>query len=279
MKRTILTMLVLAVGSSFLYAQTRYSAKVSKGRIEVFGVRLQLGMTKADVIEKLGSVRIVKVKDNFWLVGPEDSTSSLQFENGRLTFAGRSWGTKGGDVTGDIAEELFGAVTSMNDEGYSQCDVSTDTRSSPEMKTERVWLRCGDKSIVVVRSSYPNGHTYNEVSEALGVMREVPSSRWLRAAGLRRREVRPGLFFNPILAEHCGHMHPGSGWKLASTHSRQLRVAASPLPGGSPRDGSMPSTKFLVETTQRGYRKQWETLEAASTSLSSLVTKTSESPR
>jgi hypothetical protein len=95
--------------------------------------------------------------------------SSVQFKNGRLSFADRSWGIKNGDT----AEELFGAVNSINGEGYSQCNVFADTRSFPEMTTQRVWMKCGNKSIVVLRTSYTNGHTYNEVSEQLGTMREV----------------------------------------------------------------------------------------------------------
>ncbi len=168
MKRTAAALLVLASVTSFLYAQTSPSAKLRKDYIDVFGTRLRIGMTKADVAEKLSGAEIIRVHEDSWLVGPEKSTSSVQFKNGRLTFADRSWGTKNGDV----AEELFGAVNSINSEGYSQCHVFADTRSFPEMTTQRVWMQCGNKSLLVLRTSYINGHTYNEVSEQLGTMRE-----------------------------------------------------------------------------------------------------------
>jgi hypothetical protein len=156
--------LVLALAIC-IHSQTRSAPPVSTDYIEIFGAKLRLGMTKAEVEEKLSGADIVKPRENAWLV-TTGGVSSLQFENGRLSFADRTWHSK----DNDIVDALFNAVMYFNNDGHSLCSVSADTVPDPQESYERVWIRCGNKSILVVKGTI-QGKTFEEVDEHLGVMK------------------------------------------------------------------------------------------------------------
>jgi hypothetical protein len=167
MNRTSLVALTLTVLSPLLFSRQLKAQQVSKADIEIGGTRLRLGMTKADVAEKLTGVPITKDKEDFWLIGAEKSISqSLQFTNGRLSYASRYWPT----FDNDILEAFYGAVTHLNNEGFSTCKVNADSKLEPDEKLQRVWIRCGEKTILLARNSF-GGKTYNTVDEMLGNVR------------------------------------------------------------------------------------------------------------
>lgn len=140
---------------------------LSKAKIEVAGVNLRLGMTKAEVAEKLVGVEMSKLSDDMWHVGSlKEPAPTLQFTNGFLSYADRGWGT----YDNDIGEALFGVVSSLNAEGYSHCTVTADTKSDPLMSVKRTWILCGEKSILVMKSLI-DGKSFNSVEERLGEMK------------------------------------------------------------------------------------------------------------
>jgi hypothetical protein len=167
MKKTVLVVLTLAALSLPPYAQQRVSPQLSKAAIDVSGTKLRLGMTKGEVTDKLAGNEITKGDEDTWAIAPSGSSgSTLQFTNGRLSFADRYWVT----YDNDIAEALFGAVNSFNQEGFSTCAVTADTKTEPGRTFHRVWIRCGEKSILLVRDSFGE-KSYNQVYEQLGAMR------------------------------------------------------------------------------------------------------------
>jgi len=166
MKRLALVLLTFAALSCILHAQEK---RLSKAAIEIRGTKLRLRMTKAAVTEKLAGTEITKIHDNEWIAGsPEHLGPTLQFTDGSLSFADREW-TTGYNDTG---EALFGVVNSLNSEGFSSCSVRADTHSSPDIVSQRVWIDCGEKTIVLIRRSI-SGKTFTSVMEQLGTMRDV----------------------------------------------------------------------------------------------------------
>jgi hypothetical protein len=166
MKRIALVLLTFAAMSSILYAQQK---RLSKAAIEVRGTKLRLGMTKAEVTDKLAGTEVTKIHDNEWIAGSlEHLGPTLQFTDGSLTFADREWTTG----YNDLGEALFGVVNSLNSEGFSSCSIRADTHSSPDIIAQRVWINCGEKTIVLIRRSM-TGKTYTSVMEQLGTMRDV----------------------------------------------------------------------------------------------------------
>ena len=109
MKKTALAVITLAILSSLLYAQKTASLQLSKAAIDVDGTKLRLGMSKGEVTDKLVGDEITKYHEDDWFVGPpEKDGPTLQFTNGRLSYADRNWVT----YDNDTAEALFGAVNS-----------------------------------------------------------------------------------------------------------------------------------------------------------------------
>lgn len=159
MKRIAVVVLTLVVISSFLYAQQKSSAQLSKEYIDVLGSRLRLGMTKADVAEKLVGVKALFKEEDEWAF----DGATIQFKNGRLNFADREWVTAGNTPV----DALFGLVTSLNSEGLYVCNVFTDTRPDPAMTSQRVWLRCGNKAVLILKNRIGD-KTYEDVYEQLG---------------------------------------------------------------------------------------------------------------
>jgi hypothetical protein len=167
MKKTALTALALIALCSILYAQQRSSPQLGKAAIDVHGTKLRLGMTKGEVTDKLAGNEITKDSEDNWNIARSgDLGPSLQFTNGRLSYADRYWVT----YDNDIAEALFGAVNSLNQEGFSSCTVTADSKFDPGTTTQRVWILCGEKSILMIRRSL-GGKSYNSVYERLGSMR------------------------------------------------------------------------------------------------------------
>jgi len=156
------------------HAQTETSQQLSKTAIEIGGAKLRLGMTKAQVAEKLVGHEVKKINDDDWMVGTVEELRAgrdlpeVQFTRGLLSYADRQWTT----VQNDTAEALFGVVTSLNDEGFSKCTVSADTHAETDigLSAERVWILCGEKTVLVARQTI-GGKSFTSVSERLGHMR------------------------------------------------------------------------------------------------------------
>jgi hypothetical protein len=161
MKRTILVLVLLVAFCSILYAQKTNSKQPSEAFIEIGSVKLRLGMSKSEVAEKLVGASITKLDEDNWVIG--GVSPSMQFTNGHLSFADRTWSA----TNDDIAESLFGVVSSFNSEGYSSCKVTANTNTSPNITHQNVWIDCGEKTILVTRISM-YGKLYRWVSERLG---------------------------------------------------------------------------------------------------------------
>jgi hypothetical protein len=65
-RTTLVVLLVAALATSFAQSQASLH---SRAEIEVAGHRLHLGMTKAQVAEKLAGAEITKIHEDEWMVG------------------------------------------------------------------------------------------------------------------------------------------------------------------------------------------------------------------
>jgi hypothetical protein len=166
MNRKALFTFALAALSLLTFVPQPKAQEASKAEIEIGGARLRLGMTKADVTEKLAGVPIYKDREDFWLIGEKSISQCLQFTNGRLSYASRNWPT----FDNDVLEAFYGAVAHLNNEGHSSCKVNADSKLEPDEKYQRVLIRCGEKTILVSRASL-SGKSYNTVDEMLGSIR------------------------------------------------------------------------------------------------------------
>lgn len=154
---------ILALFAHITYGQQR------KVELEVDGVMLHLGMTKSEVTQKLAGLEYSKLSDDTWMVGSKENGGPLiQFTNGRLTFAERFWATS----ENDTGMALFGAVTSLNKDGFHTCEVTAGVATSPDFTGHNVRISCGEKSVVVMRDTI-GSHTYTMVHEELGQQHKI----------------------------------------------------------------------------------------------------------
>jgi hypothetical protein len=163
------SLLVFCMVITMTAVYTRSQTPHQNTELEVAGIKLHLGMTKAEVIQKLAGKQFQKMNEDNWQVGPENSGGPLiQFTNGKLNFTERYWATP----ENDTGEALFGAVNSLNRDGFRSCEVTAGVNSSPDSTAHNVWISCGEKSVVVSRLTM-YGKTYTMVYEQLGYQHDI----------------------------------------------------------------------------------------------------------
>jgi len=151
-------------------AQKQTNTHLSNSSIEVSSVTFRLGMTKAQVKDKLAQGEITKLDDDTWVLGsPGKGGPLLQFNHGLLSYAEREWT----NPHNDVAEALFAAVAAINKEGLNKCTVTATTQIHEiGWKFDRVWMVCGEKTIALMRNS--SGKVmYDSVWERLGTFRKI----------------------------------------------------------------------------------------------------------
>jgi hypothetical protein len=175
MKRTALVLLALVGLSSVLLAQKKTPPEVSKASIELVGVKLHLGMTKADVAERYVGTQVTKVSEDFWIIGKVGMSGTVRFKNEKLRFVERSWIYTGDDPI----DSIYAAVSSLNHDGYFSCKVAADTLNNPvyaenqglpvsNTSAERIWIVCGIKSVLISKMKIGDRPPGADVSERLG---------------------------------------------------------------------------------------------------------------
>jgi hypothetical protein len=152
--------LALFTVATLMYAQQNTPHQVSGPSIEIAGVKLHLGMTKADVAERLVGNDITKISEKEWMVG---TIGSVNFKDEKLISVDRSWSSHGVDSI----DAVFGAVSVLNREGYSSCKVYADTLNRPGWKAEIVWIDCGQKTVLIFKGEV-GGVPLQDVKERLG---------------------------------------------------------------------------------------------------------------
>jgi hypothetical protein len=181
MRKIVLVVLAFIATVWPLYSQTTEQSQFSKDSIEISHSKLRLGMTKAEVADKLSDAQIDQKKENQWLL---HDGSLIQFENGKLSYASREWALE----TNDPVDALFRIVSRFNQEGIKACSVIADSlpdpnepdpnQSDPKMRitVERVRIKCGDKSILIIKVT-DNGIPSTGVWETIGTMKRVSADR------------------------------------------------------------------------------------------------------
>jgi hypothetical protein len=175
MRKTVLVFLTLVALSSVILAQRKTPAQVNKPSIELVGVKLQLGMTKADVAERYVGTQVTKTTEDFWIIGKVGLSGTVRFKNDKLQFVERSWIYTGDDPI----DSIFAAVSTLNRDGYSSCKVVAGTLNTAvygenqgllvaNTSAERIWIVCGIKSVLISKTKIGDQPPGADVSEWLG---------------------------------------------------------------------------------------------------------------
>ncbi len=157
-KRWIWT-LMLCVGAVPAFSQT----------LELGTVTVSLGMAKQQVL-RLFSEASYKVMESTAtssatvIDGALKHVYTVQFTGSRLTYADRSWTSTDGEGL-DAAIKALGALAQK---GAASCSVAHAPVSEPDTTLDRVFVKCGQRGVLMIRGKASGiGDTY-DVSEFIG---------------------------------------------------------------------------------------------------------------
>lgn len=149
----------VGLGVSMAAAQTiKADSRVTLG---IDGATVWLGMSQSDAMSELGKAGIkpAALDSRLYVV----SGGTMQFTQGRLTFANREWTGSGGSEMNAVV----GALGTLGGCGGSQCVVQNALLAEPEQKVERVFVTCGMRSILIMAGT-ANGKVVSSVAERIG---------------------------------------------------------------------------------------------------------------
>lgn len=144
--------------------------------IDVGGIELRLGMSKAEVLSRIADKGYASgTGDGVNLPileghGKGQASSLLglvSFENNRLTFINRVW-TPDNDNGPAIARGLYGVFSDAQRQGRTVCTMSTDSRQSPSADIKEVSFTCGQsRKVIFLQLTHYQEQDFVSVSETL----------------------------------------------------------------------------------------------------------------
>ena len=151
-----------------LFASTATAQPDNRVSLQLGSATVWLGMDKAAAkrnIEAAGIVFSDKLDSGGSGIAVDPRSKqifTLKFENDRLVFADRDWLRES-----DVLPSIVDALTSLIDQGASQCTVTHSPMSAPDKKVNRVLIDCGDRGLLLTYGTEGN-FTTNMVSERIG---------------------------------------------------------------------------------------------------------------
>jgi hypothetical protein len=152
---------------TLLLCATAFSQSGSpRTSLELGSVDVWLGMPKQEVLAKFASAgfKVINTTEVGLMVLDDDKqTYNVDFRGGRLSFASRSWNGKNTDNITAVIEALA-AISGRNG---SFCRVYREPSSSPSTSLNRIFVTCGQRSVVVGKGKI-NGINVEIVEERIG---------------------------------------------------------------------------------------------------------------
>ena len=134
--------------------------------LEVGSVNVWLGMTKEEATKRFSDAGYqVTLAGDKLLMRRGSEAQILWFKDGRLAFANQAWNTT--DKTDEL-DAVLGALGSLAEKVENQaCSVTHAPLSSPDSSTNRVFISCGERSVLISKGTIM-GSPFVEVSERIG---------------------------------------------------------------------------------------------------------------
>ena len=252
------------------------SASESPESIDVAGVTLRLGMAQDDVNPRLGIGTSTAV-DSSWLVvtkngaQPNKTVAEVIFTRGRLASVRKFWtGSREPNTAAGFASALYGAFTSIEQEGKTPCKIMTNShqQSAGEMRT--VSITCGGQKhldIDVFHSA--GGQESAGVTEVLGdyagsqptvsafaqeTAGSQPAKPMTDAAEEGRREAAELANLSALVTVRAGERFPDEGLSRIVMHNRALCDQIITVAGLTPRGLALyvppEGQKFMAKNSQ-----------------------------
>jgi len=162
--------LLFALSTSTLFAQNANRVSLELGRLSVW-----LGEEKGAVKQQteaagMSFVQVGKSESDRVVVAENDRIYTLAFESGKLVYADRNWAHEGSSDLPTVID----ALSSLADGGAAVCRIEHSPISSPNRKTNQIFIRCGQRGVFLNYGSIiSDGKSYsiNDVKETIGTLR------------------------------------------------------------------------------------------------------------
>jgi len=138
----------------------------SKISLQLGRVTVWLGMPQTDALLQLQSAGYqVFGSSTDRLIKDGKNDYSVSFETGRLVYASRDWYN---EETNEI-DAVLGALAALASHGSTLCSVLSAPISRPDESAERVFITCGERSVVLMRGHFASSkNSFVSASEQIG---------------------------------------------------------------------------------------------------------------
>jgi hypothetical protein len=134
--------------------------------LDVGAATVWLGMPQEEAAKKFrdAGYKVMVAHDQLLLRSDSDARA-IWFKDGRLVFADREWNTNN---TFDKVDAVIGALGELAERVKTEsCVVVHSPISSPESTGNRVFVSCGERSVLIAKGTLM-GTPYETVSERIG---------------------------------------------------------------------------------------------------------------
>ncbi len=155
----LLSVLVFALGAVPAFAQT----------LDLGSVTVSLGMTRQQTLSLFSGVRYTVLDPTttkLMLITDSDykHTYLVQFTNGRLTYASRSWAS----TYENGLEDAIKALSALAQKSATLCSVSHEPLSEPDSAADRLFVKCGQRGVLMYKGKVNGLSNMYGVNEFIG---------------------------------------------------------------------------------------------------------------
>jgi hypothetical protein len=161
----------LIMGLSIAYTQQQQE------RIYIGEAAVQIGMLKETVISKLAEkgYHLSKVEGREeWAVQEKNEQTNLwdvrgmlDFANGRLSWASRSWVSSFDPGSAKLVRNLYFLAKSFEDSGNTGCTIETNSNEAPEFESKGVKIRCAKRAASLYVAKYKEQEPATSLDETI----------------------------------------------------------------------------------------------------------------
>jgi hypothetical protein len=173
--------LFLGLALGILLASTPAYTQQESERINIGDISLRLGMEKDGVISKLAErgYRVSKLESSesqseSWIVSLKnekaddyDILGTVDFRNGRLSWANRNWAESWDSGSAKVGKNLYFLVKSFEETGNTSCSIESKSQEAPEFDSKTTMLHCGKRMVTISVSKYKEQHEETQVVETV----------------------------------------------------------------------------------------------------------------
>lgn len=155
MKAIALSLVLLSYFPGRSPAATPTPLKPEKVFLQLGSVKVWLGMPESDALSALrraGFQVAGKDEEGKTILRDGPASYSVAFRDAALIYADREWLLS----QRDEISAVLGALETIAPRGSTACTVNHDRVNKPAMQSDRIFVRCGTRSVLIMKGKEPS---------------------------------------------------------------------------------------------------------------------------